>query len=143
MVDDRVADGSAAAGHDVEVTGREPALVEQDPREREGREGSLARGLQHDRAPRRDRGCELVRDEVEREVERADRADHADRDSQRERELAVTGALASIGTTSPASVRAATAANVNVETPRCASTRAVLIGLAASVAMMRARSSMR
>ena len=29
MVDDRVADGAAAAGHDVEVAGREPALVEQ------------------------------------------------------------------------------------------------------------------
>ena len=52
-------------------------------------------------------------------------------------------ALASIGTMSPASVRAATAANVNVETARCASTRAVLIGLADSVAMMRARSSVR
>ena len=45
-------------------------------------------------------------------------------------------ALASIGTISPASVRAATAANVNVETARWASTRAVLIGLAASVAMI-------
>ncbi len=52
-------------------------------------------------------------------------------------------ALASIGTTSPASVRAATAANVKVETQRCASTRAVLIGFAASVAMMRASSSVR
>ena len=52
-------------------------------------------------------------------------------------------ALASIGTTSPASVRAATAANVNVDTARCASTRAVLIGLAASLAMSRANSSTR
>jgi hypothetical protein len=88
MIDDRVPDGSAASGHDVELTGREPALVEQDPRERERREGSLARGLQHDRTPGRDRGRELVRDEIEREIEWADRADHTDRNSQCERELA-------------------------------------------------------
>ena len=69
----------------------QPALVEQHPRERDRRQRSLARGLQHDRAPGRDRGRELVRDEVEREVERADRADHADRHPQRERELAFAG----------------------------------------------------
>ena len=80
MVDDRVADGAAAAGHDVEVAGGEAALVEQHARERDRRERRLARGLQHDRAAGRDRGRELVRDEVEREVERADRADHTDRE---------------------------------------------------------------
>ena len=50
---------------------------------------------------------------------------------------------ASSGTISPASRRASVAANVNVDTARLASTRAVLIGLAASSAMMRANSSVR
>ncbi len=144
VVDDRVADGATAARHDVEVAGGEAALVEEDAGERERRERSLARGLQHHRAAGRDRGCELVRDEVEREVERADRADDADRHAQRERELAFAGrARVHRAPSRPASVRAATAANVNVEIARCASTRAVLIGLAASVAMTWASSSVR
>ena len=97
------------------------------------RERRLARGLQHHRAAGGDRGRELVGDEVEREVERADRADDADRARRSvNASLPSPAALASIGTMSPASVRASTAANVNVETARCASTRAVLIGLAAS-----------
>ena len=50
---------------------------------------------------------------------------------------------ASSGTTSPASVRASAAANWNVPTARSASTRAVLIGLAASRAMIVANSSRR
>ena len=50
---------------------------------------------------------------------------------------------ASSGTISPARRRASTAANVNVDTARFASTRAVLIGLAASSAMMRANCSVR
>src|SRR6478672_2149438 len=44
-------------------------------------------------------------------------------------------ALASIGTISPVAVRATAAANVKVDTARWASTRAVLIGFADSVAM--------
>ena len=44
---------------------------------------------------------------------------------------------------SPASVRASAAANWNVPTARSASTRAVLIGLAASRAMISANSSRR
>ncbi len=50
---------------------------------------------------------------------------------------------ASSGTISPASRRASVAANVNVETVRRASTRAVLIGLAASSAIVCAKSSTR
>src|SRR6478609_5872988 len=50
---------------------------------------------------------------------------------------------ASRATTSPVSVRASAAANRNVPTARCASCRAVLIGLAASAAMIRANSSNR
>src|ERR687898_375092 len=53
------------------------------------------------------------------------------------------GALASTGTTSPASVRASAALNRNVSTARPASRRAVRIGLAASCAMVRAKSSCR
>ena len=68
-------------------SGGQAAFVEQQPRERDCRQGRLARGLQHDGTARRDRGCELVRDEVQREVERRDCADHADRHAHREREL--------------------------------------------------------
>ena len=53
------------------------------------------------------------------------------------------GCDASSGTISPASVRASAAANGNVLTARSASTRAVLIGLAASAAIVRANSSVR
>ena len=52
-------------------------------------------------------------------------------------------APASSGTISPASLRASAAANENVPDARSASTRAVLMGLAASPAMMRAKSSRR
>ena len=51
------------------------------------------------------------------------------------------GCAASIGTISPVSVRASAAANWNVSTARAASTRAVAMGLAASSAMVRAKSS--
>ena len=50
---------------------------------------------------------------------------------------------ASIGTTSPASLRASTAAIVNVETARDASTRAAFIGFPASAEIVRAVSSAR
>ena len=50
---------------------------------------------------------------------------------------------ASIGKVSPVSVRAATAANVYVDTARCASTRAAFIGLPASALIVRAASSCR
>ena len=50
---------------------------------------------------------------------------------------------ASSGTISPLRRRASLAAKVKVDTARAASTRAVLIGLAASSAMMRAKDSVR
>src|ERR687895_1364312 len=53
--------------------------------------------------------------------------------------LPAPAAVASIGTTSPANVRACAAANANVSTARAASTRAVLSGLAASCAMALAK----
>jgi hypothetical protein len=49
----------------------------------------------------------------------------------------------SIGTTSPASFRASTAARVKVDIARCASTRAAFIGLPASSEISRATSSWR
>ena len=49
--------------------------------------GVVGRGLEHDRATGGERRRDLVRDEVEREVERRDRADDPDRQAQREREL--------------------------------------------------------
>ena len=55
------------------------------------RERRLRGGLEHDRAAGGERGRDLVGDEVEREVERRDRADDTDRAAQRERELALAG----------------------------------------------------
>ena len=69
--------------------GRPASVIEL--REQERRERRLRRGLEHDRAAGRERRRDLVRDEVEREVEGRDRADDADRTAQRERELAGAG----------------------------------------------------
>ena len=52
---------AAAAGDDVEPTRREAALVEQDLGEQQRGERRLRRGLEHDRAPGRDRRRDLVR----------------------------------------------------------------------------------
>ena len=57
--------------------------------------------------------------------------------------LPTPATLASIAIISPVSVRASTAANANVPTARAASMRAVLIGFAASLAMLCASSSWR
>ena len=87
VVDERVADGGTAPGHDVQMTRGQVALVEQELGERDRRQRGLARGLEHHGAAGRDGGRELVRHQVQREVERADGAHHADRHPQREREL--------------------------------------------------------
>src|SRR6476646_3121484 len=47
--------------------------------QRDRRQRGLRRRLEHHRAAGGDRGRELVRDQVQREVERTDGADHADR----------------------------------------------------------------
>ena len=80
VVDERVADGAAAAGDDVEPA-RRAGRTRRAGSRRASSDGErrLRRGLQDDRAPGRDRGRDLVAHEVEREVERADRADDADR----------------------------------------------------------------
>ena len=74
LLDDRVADLRARAGDDAQ-----PALgqagLEQDPGQLERRDRGLPGRLQHDRVAGGDRRAELVGDEVEREVEGADRAD--------------------------------------------------------------------
>ena len=114
-------------------SGRQPAVVDQQLGEGDPAERRLAGRLEHDRAAGGDGRRQLVGDEVEREVERADRPDDADRHAQREAELALAARRwRRAATMSPASVRASAAANWNVPTARSASTRAVLIGLAAS-----------
>ena len=59
--------------------------------EQERRERRLARRLEDDRAPGGKRGSDLVRDQVEREVERRDGADDPDRHPHRVGDLADTG----------------------------------------------------
>ena len=66
---------------------RETALLEQHFRQGDGREGRLAGRLEHDRAASGDRGCHLVGDEVQREVEGADGTDDTDRHAEGEAEL--------------------------------------------------------
>ena len=59
--------------------------------EEERRQRRLLGGFEHDRAARGERGGDLVRDEVEREVEGRDRGDDPDRHAERERDLAHPG----------------------------------------------------
>ena len=66
----RVAHTAARAGDDVEVAGRQAALVEQQVGKRQGRERRLRRGFEDNRAAGGDGGRQLVGDQVEREVER-------------------------------------------------------------------------
>ena len=89
VVDERVADVAAAAGHDAEPSGRRPHSSSSSSASAIAGERRLAGGLQHDGTARRDRRRELVGDEVQREVERTDGADDADRDTQDEAELAL------------------------------------------------------
>ena len=87
VLDQHVADLTRGPDEDVEPARRQARLV-LELRERERRQRSLARRLEHDGTAGRECGRDLVRDEVEREVERADRADDPDRLPERERELA-------------------------------------------------------
>ena len=91
MIDDRVADRAAAAGDDVEVLGGQAALVDQHLGQFDRAERCLAGRLEHDGTTGGDRRSELVGDEVEREVERGDRADDADRHAEGEAQLAFAG----------------------------------------------------
>ncbi len=143
VVDQHVADRGPSAGDHVQVPERETAFLEQHLRQGDGREGRLAGRFEHHRAASSNRGCHLVGDEVQREVEGADGTDDTDRQTEGEAELPLSGAAASSGIISPASLRASTAENWNVPTARSASTRAVRMGLAASSAMIRANSSTR
>ncbi len=130
---------AAAARDDVEPLGRQPALVDQQLGQRDGAERRLAdAGLSTTGHPAAIAGASLWATRLSGKLNGRDRTDHADRHAQREAELADSPpAMASSGTMSPASVRASAAANRNVPAARSASTRAVLIGLAASLAMMR------
>ena len=90
VVDEGVADRAAAAGDDAAAArrGRPHSSMSSSARAM-AENGVWLRRLEHDRAAGGDRRRQLVGDEVEREVERADRADHADRHPQREAELAL------------------------------------------------------
>ena len=81
---------AARAREDVEPTRGQAGLV-LELGEQQRRERRLGGRLQHDGAARGERRSDLVRDEVEREVERGDCADHTDRAAQRERELPDAG----------------------------------------------------
>ena len=65
--------------------------VEQDVGELQGGDRGLPGGLEDDRVAGGDRRAELVGDEVEREVEGADRADHAVGDAEHDPELSRAG----------------------------------------------------
>ena len=91
MVDDRVSDRRATADHDVEPLRRQAAVLDEQLGELDRAERGLPRRLQDDRATGRDRRGDLVRDQVEREVERRDRTDHTDRTPHREPDLALAG----------------------------------------------------
>ena len=133
VVDERVADRAAAAGDDVELLRRAARTRRAAARASAIAESGVWRaGLSTTGQPAAIAGATLWATRLSGKLNGLIAADHADRHPQRERELALAGVAASIGTISPASVRAATAANVKVDTARWASTRAVFIGLAAS-----------
>ena len=120
------------------------ALVDQQLGQRDRGERGLAGRLEHDRAAGGDGRRHLVGHQVEREVERRDGADHADGHPQGEAELALArrrrrrAAPSRPPACGPRPPRTGTC-----PTARSASTRAVLMGLAASAAMIRAKSSRR
>src|SRR5262249_48601351 len=78
VLDEHVADLAGGADENVEPAGGEPRLL-LELREPERGAGGLARRLENNRAARGERGRELVRDEVAREVEGRDCADDSDR----------------------------------------------------------------
>ena len=78
VLDEHVADLARGPADDVEPARREARLRLELGEEKRG-ERRLRRRLQDDRAAGGERRRDLVRDEVEREVERRDRADDADR----------------------------------------------------------------
>ena len=88
VLDQHVADLAGGAGDDVDPARRQACLL-LELGEEERRERRRRRGLQHDGAARGERGRDLVGDEVEREVERRDRADDPDRQPQGQRELSL------------------------------------------------------
>ena len=88
VVDEDVADLAAGPTTTFSHPAGSPASSSSSARSSAGQR-RLRRGLQHDRTAGGERRGDLVRDEVEREVERRDRADDADRNAERERDLAL------------------------------------------------------
>ena len=90
VLDDRVADLRSRPGDDAQPALRQSRL-DQDRGQLQRRDRRLPGRLQHHRVAGGDRRAELVGDEVEREVEGTDRADHAVGDAQHHAELAGAG----------------------------------------------------
>ncbi len=91
MLDERVADGAAGAGDDVEHAGGQ-ARLEPELRVAQGREGGEAGGLEHHGVAGGDRRRRLPVADVEREVPRRDQGGDADRLAEGEHDaVAVDG----------------------------------------------------
>ncbi len=86
VLDDDVADLGGGPDEDVEPARGEPGLG-LELAEQEGGERGMPGGLQHDGTAGGERGGDLVRDEVEREVEWGDGADDPDRHTHRVSDL--------------------------------------------------------
>src|SRR3954468_3620668 len=78
VLHEHVTDLARGPDEDVEPAGRKTRFL-LELREEQSRERCLARRLEDDRTARGERGCQLVCDEVAREVEGRDRADDPDR----------------------------------------------------------------
>src|SRR5204862_3003366 len=123
---------------DVEPARREPRFLlefrEQQPRERR-----LARGLEHDRAA--SAGASLCATRLSGKLNGEIAPTTPIGRRKVKASLPSPACAASIGTISPASLRASTAANVYVDIARAASTPAAFSGFPASSEIVRAASS--
>ena len=87
VVPDEEVAGFAAHRQHAERARRQPCLVHQ-VSQRQRRQGRAARRLEHDGVPCRQGRRELVRDQVQREVERGDRGNRTERHAARQGEAA-------------------------------------------------------
>jgi hypothetical protein len=81
----------AATRDDLQIAGGQTALVDEHLGQLDRAERGLAGRLQHHRATSGNRRRHLVHHQIQREVERGDRADDADRHAQCEPDLALAG----------------------------------------------------
>lgn len=91
MIDDRIAHGRSTPRHDMEEIRGCTAFVDQHLDESDGGERRLRGRLQDDRATGGDRRSDLVRHQIQREVEGCDGTDDTDRHPKGEPDLAFAG----------------------------------------------------